>query len=158
MAFSKNSKTKLDQCDDRLRKVFTRVDSLGFECTIVTGHRGEAEQTEHYEAGRSKVPFPNSKHNVEPSLATDAAPYDTVEKRIPEAALPAFYKKLSAKDKEAFQVYVKEMGQFYFFAGAVQAVANSINVPLRWGGDWDGDGNFEDQTFDDLWHFELIED
>jgi peptidoglycan L-alanyl-D-glutamate endopeptidase CwlK len=31
-----------------------------------------------------------------------------------------------------------------------------IEHHIRWGGDWDGDQDFRDQTFDDLAHFELI--
>ena len=40
-------------------------------------------------------------------------------------------------------------------------LAKAMSIPLRWGGDWDGDtllsGRDPDQTFDDLVHFELKE-
>ena len=38
---------------------------------------------------------------------------------------------------------------------AMYMAARDCNVPLRWGGDWDGDGDRTDQTFHDLVHFEL---
>lgn len=38
---------------------------------------------------------------------------------------------------------------------AMYTAARDCNVPLRWGGDWDGDGDRNDQTFHDLVHFEL---
>lgn len=45
--------------------------------------------------------------------------------------------------------------RFYWFAGMVLAVAKELGIKLRWGGDWDGDQDLDDQTFMDLVHFEL---
>ena len=42
-----------------------------------------------------------------------------------------------------------------FFGGLVTGLAKQKGIPLRWGGDWDGDNNFKDNRFDDLVHFEL---
>jgi peptidoglycan L-alanyl-D-glutamate endopeptidase CwlK len=49
----------------------------------------------------------------------------------------------------------KDMKRFYYLAGIVKAVALARKVKIRWGGDWDGDHDFKDQTFNDLVHFEL---
>lgn len=38
---------------------------------------------------------------------------------------------------------------------AMYMAARDCDVPLRWGGDWDGDGDRTDQNFHDLVHFEL---
>lgn len=38
---------------------------------------------------------------------------------------------------------------------AMFIAARDVNVPLRWGGDWDGDGDTKDERFVDLVHFEL---
>jgi hypothetical protein len=38
------------------------------------------------------------------------------------------------------------------------AIAAQMDVKLRWGGDWDQDTQVKDNNFDDLWHFELVED
>jgi len=46
--------------------------------------------------------------------------------------------------------------KFYFFAGIVKAEAQRLNIDIRWGGDWDSDGDFTDQTFNDLVHWELV--
>ena len=35
------------------------------------------------------------------------------------------------------------------------ATALGMGIKLRWGGDWDGDWQTRDNTFDDLPHFEL---
>jgi peptidoglycan L-alanyl-D-glutamate endopeptidase CwlK len=44
---------------------------------------------------------------------------------------------------------------FYFLGGIIKTIAQQEGINLRWGGDWDGDGNFEDQTFNDLVHWEI---
>jgi len=49
--------------------------------------------------------------------------------------------------------------RFYDFGGYVLGSAERLGVPLRWGGDWDRDHDvFDDQTFQDLVHFELPRD
>ncbi len=37
------------------------------------------------------------------------------------------------------------------------AAAHDLGIELRWGGDWDRDAEFDDQTFNDLPHFELYD-
>ena len=46
--------------------------------------------------------------------------------------------------------------RFYFLAGLVFAKADELGIKIRWGGDWDNDKDFKDQSFDDLPHFELL--
>ena len=43
------------------------------------------------------------------------------------------------------------------FAGYVLGLAKSMGITLRWGGDWDRDTDVQDNKFDDLMHFELVE-
>lgn len=42
-------------------------------------------------------------------------------------------------------------------AGVILTVAQKLKIKLRWGGDWDGDGDRLNNSFDDLAHFELAE-
>jgi hypothetical protein len=37
------------------------------------------------------------------------------------------------------------------------AIAQEEGFHIRWGGDWDGDGDLTDQQFDDLFHIEVKE-
>ena len=39
--------------------------------------------------------------------------------------------------------------------GMIRGIALQLNVPVRWGGDWDGDGEIKDNSFDDLVHIEI---
>jgi len=41
-------------------------------------------------------------------------------------------------------------------AGVMFACANELNVNIRWGLDWNMNGDIRDNTFNDQYHFELI--
>lgn len=47
--------------------------------------------------------------------------------------------------------------RFYLMAGVIYALAHEREIVIRWGGNWDGDADLDDQTFFDLVHFELME-
>lgn len=135
-SFGRSSKGKLDTVDPRLRAVFERA-VAGFDCTVIYGHRTVAEQQALFAQGRT-APGPivtycdgvtkRSKHNEWPSQAIDVIPYP---------------------------VNWRDTSRMYYFAGYVKRVAEEMGVPLRWGGDWDGDTEVQDETFMDLPHFEL---
>lgn len=129
-AFGRRSKARLDTCHPELQRLFREV-VKHWDCTILTGHRGKRAQDEAWTTGRSKVRWPEGEHNDWPSNAVDAAPWP-----VP--------------DWEDVKV-------FYTFAGFVMGVASQLGIPIRWGGDWDGDRDLNDQTFNDLVHFELEE-
>ena len=46
-----------------------------FDCTLIQGHRGEEEQNKYFDEGKSKVRYPNGRHNARPSNAVDVVPY-----------------------------------------------------------------------------------
>ena len=111
-----------------------------FDFTVVCGARGCEEQGMAYESGASKKRWPDSKHNVADkngfeidgrSDAVDLAPW--INGDIPW----------------------QDEGSFYMLAGCVLAAAALMNIRVRSGCDWNGNGLSEDQTFRDLGHFEL---
>ena len=128
-AFSTRSMSRLYTCDVRLCNVFDKVVRT-FDCTIIEGHRDEERQNMLHDAGKSQLVWPHSKHNSNPSLAVDVAPYP-----------------LNWGDREWFN----------YFAGFVLATALSMDIKLRWGGDWNGDWKVRDNNFDDLPHYELVD-
>lgn len=138
-SFSKASLEKLDTCDPRLQMIFKEIIRY-VDCTILCGHRGQKEQDEAFAKGLSKLKWPNGEHNKVPSRAVDVAPY------------PVKWGEQGTAEQRK-----KDIARFYFFAGYVKSVADSMNIKLRWGGDWDSDLDFNDQNFDDLPHFELID-
>lgn len=126
--FSPSSEEKLNSCDPLLQSLFREV-IKGYDCTIICGTRGEKEQNEAFENGYSKLKFPNSKHNHSPSLAVDVLPYP---------------------------IDWNDTKKHYHFAGYVKAVANRLNIKIRWGGDFNMDQNLSNDSFVDVPHYELV--
>ena len=130
--FSIRSKERLATCDKRLQTLFNIV-VIRFDCTILEGRRGKVKQDEMFSTGKSQLEYPDSKHNAEApelSKAIDVAPYP-----------------IDWNDRE----------QFTLFAGYVIAKAEDLGIPIRWGGDWNGNLQVKDNNFDDLPHFELVD-
>jgi len=129
--FGKTSTKRLDTCHVDLQRLFNRVVEK-FDCSVVQGYRGQEEQDRYFDTGKSKVKFPNGKHNGKPSEAADVAPFINGD--------------ISWNQKHCL-----------YFAGYVLGVASEMKIKIRWGGDWDMDNEaMTDQKFQDLVHFELV--
>ena len=129
--FGKKSKEKLDTVEDKLANLATAV-LAHVDIGVLEGYRNKATQNEYYREGKSKLEYPLSKHNSYPSIAIDLGVY--VNGRLTWD--PKYY---------------------YQLAGFMLAYAEMQGISIRWGGDWDMDGDLGDQTFNDLVHFELTE-
>ena len=124
-SFSGTSTARLSGCDPSLIALFNYVIEY-YDCTIICGFRTDAEQLRLFNSGASRVT--KGRHNEFPSMAADVAPYP---------------------------VDWDDLYRFYHFAGFTQGVAKMMGIKIRWGGDWDMDQGFTDQTFNDLVHFEV---
>ena len=128
--FGKRSKERLATCDERLQEVFNEVIQF-VDCSVLEGHRGQERQDQLYIDGKTKVKYPNGRHNSKPSNAVDCTPYP-----------------IDWADRERQTL----------FAGFVLGLARSKGIKLRWGGDWDMDFQVMDNRFDDFPHFEVKDD
>ena len=63
-----------------------------------------------------------------------------------------------AMDVYPYPVDFKDRDRFHYFGGYVKGIAKSQGVKIRWGGDWDGDFETKDNVFDDLCHFEILDE
>lgn len=147
--FSSASRQRLLTCDQRLVVLFENI-VMHYDCTVLEGHRDMVTQNSAFDSGHSKVRWPDSKHNDSPSRAVDIAPYISGQ-GIPWPKTPSNW-----NDSGQRNTYIKDLAQFYHFAGYVLGMAEVFDIPLRWGGDWDSDHDLRDNKFDDLVHFELI--
>jgi len=127
--FGKRSRKNLESCDKRLQDIFNEVIKY-VDCSVLEGHRNEDRQNKLYDEGKTKVKFPNGRHNSSPSRAVDVTPYP-----------------VDWDDRERQTL----------FAGFVLGIAQSMGIKLRWGGDWDQDFQVQDNRFDDFPHFEIKE-
>lgn len=131
--WSDRSKKVYDTLDPRLQKLVIRMrDEVG-DISLTSGHRDRQEQETLFSNGYSTLKFPDSKHNKKPSLAVDFAPYPY-------------------PDKEN-----KLWGALGYLAGHAIRIAKEEGFEVRWGGDWNGDGDLTNQSFDDLFHLEVKE-
>lgn len=131
--FGNRSRQNRSRVHPDLVKICDEVLALNiFDFGIVSGYRGQDEQNKLFFEGRSQVEWPDSKHNKDPSEAFD------------------------------FVLYINgnanwdNTNSWYMAIGIFRAVAVVHNIPIRVGGDWDGDFSTKDQTFFDLGHIQLV--
>ena len=140
--FGEASKKKLERVDPRLIEVLNRVIPYK-DFTIISGFRGKAEQDLLFAEGRSTKKWPDSKHNRDaegnirpPCPAVDIAPWFS--------STP--------------NVRWDDQNEFILLAGMIIQAGREIGVTIRWGGNWDMDDDaMDDQSFQDLGHFEIVE-
>ena len=125
--FGTESRKRLDTCHpDIITLCELVIDNYDF--TVLEGFRSNTRQDDLFRQGKSKLQAGESKHNNDPSLAVDIAPYP---------------------------IDWDDVGRFYLLAGFMFQASTQVGVTLRWGGDWDRDWIHTDQTWFDLPHFEL---
>lgn len=106
--FSARSKANLDTCHHDLKRVLeAAIKRTDF--TVICGHRTRANQEIAFREGRSKLRYPDSKHNKIPSRAVDVAPCP-----------------LDWDDIQSFRDMAK----------VILEVAKELGVELVWGGNW----------------------
>ena len=102
------------------------------DVSLIFGHRDEAMQNHLYATGKSQLRWPDSKHNKLPSKAVDFQPYPYPEETV------------------------KLWAGLAYVAGRAIEYGKTRGYELRWGGDWNRNGDLTDQNFDDLFHLELV--
>jgi len=103
---------QLLSCDNRLKKIIWAV-ADEMEIYVICGHRGREGQEKAFNEGKSKLQFPESKHNFIPSRAVDLAP------RSPKGGID--WSDHAAFDRLA-EVFMRK--------------AEALGIPVRWGGDF----------------------
>ncbi len=132
--FGKGSLNKLGECDVRLQQIAMKaIETSPVDFGITCGHRDKVEQDRCCAMGLSKTPYPTSRHNAYPARAFDFAVYDGA--------------KIDWNDEASFRQV----------AHHILAVGKEMGVKLRWGGDFNRDGNETNDKFVDLPHIELDE-
>lgn len=126
---------RLSTCHDDLVTLFTEV-IKHVDCVIVEGYRGKAAQEAAFLAGKSKLHYPDGKHNKTPSMAVDVCPYP----------IPPW----------------KKTADFIYFAGMVMGIASMLKAEgkmtheIKFGGDWNQNDRVTDESFSDCVHFEVV--
>lgn len=118
---------RLSTCHPDLIRLVQEV-SLTHPVLVLVGFRDELAQSAAFQSGHSTKKWPESKHNMTPSLAVDMTlcPYNP-----------------------------DNLSRLGYFAGFVMGIASSLKIPIRWGGDWGGSLDPSKNRFPDMLHFEL---
>lgn len=134
--FSQKSEDRLQTLHPDMRRVVRRALSFQvMDFTVLETLRDQARQELMVKTGASTTL--NSRHLANAgglAEAVDLLPYPYNVNGIDVW-----------QDKQRFAV----------LAGLMYAAGVIENVPIRWGGDWDFDGNNADSTFHDMPHFEI---
>jgi peptidoglycan L-alanyl-D-glutamate endopeptidase CwlK len=136
-SLSQFSLDKLNTCDERLVRVFTAVAAI-YDIRVLEGARTWARQRQLLMEERTKVGPGESKHNSPTEGDVDW--------------------KSRAVDAVPYPIDWKDAKRFTYMAGLVIATGAAMGIKIRWGGNWDMDQVIlDDQNFDDLPHFEVID-
>ena len=127
--FGKRSKNRLKGVKPELINILNELIKI-MDVTIIEGARSEEKQKEYFAKGKSKIDGVTKKGMHQLGKAVDLAPYP---------------------------INWKDSNKFYYMGGMIRGIAKQLNLKVRWGGDWDSDGNIRDQKFMDLVHIEIRE-
>lgn len=129
--FSNKSLAMIDTCEPDLQMILSKVmEWQVMDFTVICGVRTKEEQKKLVAEGKSKTL--NSKH------------------------LPNRFGMSEAVDIAPYPINWNDTARFYVLSGLMHAAAAELGVKIRWGGDWDSDGDLHDSKFIDLPHFELV--
>ena len=60
-----------------------------------------------------------------------------------------------AGDLAPYPIDWEDRERFHYMGGMIRGIGKQLNTDIRWGGDWDSDGEIADNSFDDLVHVEI---
>ena len=134
--FSKKSKDRLMTCHRDLQKI-SAVACSRKDFSVLEGTRTLEQQQKYFAEGKSKLDGikKKSKHQSNPSMAIDIAPTP-----------------INWDDTKAFFA----MSDIMFDVASELKASGEITHRLRWGGDFNQDGDYTNDKFVDMPHWELI--
>ena len=62
-----------------------------------------------------------------------------------------------AVDIAPYPIDWEDRERFHYMGGMLRGIGQQLGIRVRWGVDWDSDGEIEDNNFDDLVHVEILE-
>ena len=62
-----------------------------------------------------------------------------------------------AVDIAPYPIDWEDRERFHYMGGMLRGIGQQLGIRVRWGGDWDSDGEIKDNNFDDLVHVEILD-
>ena len=120
-----DSLNRLKSCHPDLIKLIMRLDEI-YPVHVTCGYRGKEDQDKAFKEKKSKLKFPDSKHNKTPSLAVDIVP---------------------DPDRNPKTISWTDLKPFEIMCLAVESIADEQGLKIRLGRDF---------KFKDFPHVELV--
>lgn len=140
--FGETSLERLATCHPDIQLIMkTAISVSPVDFGIAEGHRSVERQKKLFDEGKSKIDgiTQQGKHNKKPSEAGD---------------IYAWVNGAASWDRDHLNLIAGVIIACAYFLLMEKLISHSI----RWGGNWDGDGEIiSDQNFIDLPHFEIID-
>lgn len=164
-SFGNSSTGELITCCPEIQLTLnTSIEMIDY--SVICGARSKETQNHAFDTGASHLQWPNSKHNVTKdrplSDAVDIWPYTkrwgALSGHPSQIAKIATHIKKPDEPLHQAQQRAREYvyKAFAHTAGVNQGIAKVLGYALRWGGDWNGNGDMLDQNFHDLPHLEIV--
>lgn len=107
---------RLKELHPDLQRLYRRVDEI-YPIQIICGHRNEADQNKAFAEKKSKLKWPESKHNKIPSEAGDTVP---------------------DPDRNPKTISWTDLTQYEIMCLAIEAAADELDIKIRLGRDFKG--------------------
>lgn len=106
------SMKRLDTCHPDIQIVVLKAIEISpIDFGVACGERNKKDQNKAFDEKKSRIKWPNGKHNKSPSLAVDLYAYVDSQASWNESHLS-------------------------MLAGVILSVANNLGINLKWGGHW----------------------
>lgn len=147
MGFSKTSAERLATCDPYIQKVLNKAIEISeVDFGIAQGERTVAQQQQYFDEGKSRVNPQNYSAEELPLKGFHIT--NEIYTKSGAVDIYAYYNGAAQWDSK----------HLTYLAGIIMAVDGMMENKMKWGGNWDMDGVIiDDQSFDDLPHFQMIE-
>jgi peptidoglycan LD-endopeptidase CwlK len=164
-SFGPASDKRKNTCRQPIRRVLDLAIQV-FDFSVLCGIRGKKDQHQAFVEGNSKLDWPSGQHNnsLLPEIPDDLSVLAEDQKShavdVQPYPAPIDTDELTAKlaaggmTRKQILALLHDWARTYYLAGLLKGIAHALSIPWRQGINWDGDSDFEDQTFDDAPHNE----
>lgn len=133
------------ECDHRLQRILLSAINI-VDFSVICGFRGKEDQHKAFVNKKSKLDWPNSKHNKYiMEIQEDGGKLIIPQSEAVDIIPWPFKDPIDWKDTQ----------RFAHVMGVIKAEAYHLGIPVRFGFDWDGDTNWKEHPFNDWPHFEI---
>lgn len=151
------SSDRLATCHPNIIRIILRLEACSpIDFSVIEGRRSQERQQELYAQGRTRPgPIVTHRDGIERlsmHQAHDRLTMLPVDEDDPSGCSLA----IDIAPFEAGKIQWEDEFGFGVLYGLIMRIAQELDIEIRAGADWDGDGDRADQRFDDLPHFELV--